>query len=47
MVYPPVVKEKNQIGAGDSMVGGLVWALAQNIHWTGPAWGGQRRDTAS
>ena len=31
MVYPPVVKEKNPIGAGDSMVGGLVLALAQNI----------------
>jgi len=29
MVYPPVVKEKNPIGAGDAMVGGLVWALAQ------------------
>jgi 1-phosphofructokinase family hexose kinase len=31
MVHPPVVKEKNPIGAGDSMVGGLVWALAQGI----------------
>jgi 1-phosphofructokinase family hexose kinase len=31
MVYPPVVKEKNPIGAGDSMVGGLVWALAQDM----------------
>jgi len=31
MVYPPVVKEKNPIGAGDSMVGGLVWAMAQNL----------------
>jgi 1-phosphofructokinase family hexose kinase len=30
MVYPPVVKEKNPIGAGDAMVGGLVWALAQD-----------------
>ena len=31
MVHPPVVKEKNPIGAGDAMVGGLVWALAQDI----------------
>ena len=31
MVNPPVVKEKNPIGAGDSMVGGLVWALAQDM----------------
>ena len=31
MVYPPVIEEKNPIGAGDSMVGGLVWALAQGI----------------
>ena len=25
------MKEKNPIGAGDAMVGGLVWALAQDI----------------
>jgi len=31
MVHPPVVKEKNPIGAGDAMVGGLVWALARDI----------------
>jgi len=31
MVHPPVIKEKNPIGAGDSMVGGLVWGLAQGI----------------
>ncbi len=31
MVHPPAIKEKNPIGAGDSMVGGLVWALAQGI----------------
>jgi len=31
MVYPPAIKEKNPIGAGDSMVGGLVWALAQDM----------------
>jgi 1-phosphofructokinase family hexose kinase len=31
MVHPPVVREKNPIGAGDAMVGGLVWALAQKI----------------
>jgi len=29
IVHPPIVKEKNPIGAGDAMVGGLVWALAQ------------------
>jgi 1-phosphofructokinase family hexose kinase len=27
----PKIKEKNPIGAGDSMVGGLVWALTQAI----------------
>ncbi len=27
----PAVEEKNPTGAGDSMVGGLVWALAQGI----------------
>ena len=31
MVHPPVIEEKNPIGAGDSMVGGLVWALARGI----------------
>ena len=31
LVHPPAIKEKNPIGAGDAMVGGLVWALAQNI----------------
>ena len=31
LVHPPVIKEKNPIGAGDAMVGGLVWALAQDI----------------
>lgn len=31
IVHPPMIREKNPIGAGDSMVGGLVWALAQNI----------------
>ena len=31
LVHPPVIEEKNPIGAGDSMVGGLVWALAQGI----------------
>jgi len=31
MVHPPLIKEKNPIGAGDAMVGGLVWALAQDI----------------
>ncbi|HEU0291091.1 MAG TPA: 1-phosphofructokinase [Anaerolineales bacterium] len=27
----PKIKEKNPIGAGDSMVGGLVWALTQSL----------------
>jgi len=31
MVHPPIIKEKNPIGAGDSMVGGLVWALTQEL----------------
>ena len=29
LVHSPHIKEKNPIGAGDSMVGGLVWGLAQ------------------
>ena len=29
LVHSPRIQEKNPIGAGDSMVGGLVWALAQ------------------
>ena len=29
LIHSPKIKEKNPIGAGDSMVGGLVWALAQ------------------
>jgi 1-phosphofructokinase family hexose kinase len=31
LVGSPKVQEKNPIGAGDSMVGGLVWALTENI----------------
>jgi 1-phosphofructokinase family hexose kinase len=31
LTHPPTIKEKNPIGAGDSMVGGLVWALTQGI----------------
>lgn len=31
LARPPGIKEKNPIGAGDSMVGGLVWALTQGI----------------
>ena len=31
LTHTPKIKEKNPIGAGDSMVGGLVWALAQGI----------------
>jgi len=29
LVHSPKIREKNPIGAGDSMVGGLVWALSQ------------------
>jgi 1-phosphofructokinase family hexose kinase len=31
LTYTPKIQEKNPIGAGDSMVGGLVWALTQGI----------------
>jgi 1-phosphofructokinase family hexose kinase len=31
LTHSPKIKEKNPIGAGDSMVGGLVWALMQGI----------------
>jgi 1-phosphofructokinase family hexose kinase len=29
LVHGPEIKEKNPIGAGDSMVGGMIWALSQ------------------
>jgi 1-phosphofructokinase family hexose kinase len=32
LTHTPKIQEKNPIGAGDSMVGGLVWALTQGIH---------------
>jgi 1-phosphofructokinase family hexose kinase len=31
LAHSPKIQEKNPIGAGDSMVGGLVWALTQGI----------------
>ena len=31
LTHSPKIKEKNPIGAGDSMVGGLVWALTREI----------------
>jgi 1-phosphofructokinase family hexose kinase len=31
LMHTPKIEEKNPIGAGDSMVGGLVWALRQGI----------------
>ena len=31
LTHSPKIEEKNPIGAGDSMVGGLVWALTQGI----------------
>jgi 1-phosphofructokinase family hexose kinase len=32
LTHTPKIQEKNPIGAGDSMVGGLVWALTQGIN---------------
>ena len=29
LIHSPKIQEKNPIGAGDSMVGGLVWGLSQ------------------
>jgi fructose-1-phosphate kinase PfkB-like protein len=31
VISSPKIQEKNPIGAGDSMVGGLVWALTQGL----------------
>ena len=31
LTHSPKIEEKNPIGAGDSMVGGLVWGLAQGL----------------
>jgi fructose-1-phosphate kinase PfkB-like protein len=31
LIHSPQIQEKNPIGAGDSLVGGLVWALRQGI----------------
>lgn len=31
LTHSPAIQEKNPIGAGDSMVGGLVWALTRSI----------------
>lgn len=31
LTHTPEIQEKNPIGAGDSMVGGLVWALTQDM----------------
>jgi 6-phosphofructokinase 2 len=30
MTMRPMLLKKSTVGAGDSMVGGMVWALAQN-----------------
>lgn len=32
LVHSPKIQEKNPIGAGDSMVGGLVWGCRRAIH---------------
>ncbi|MBT4312200.1 MAG: 1-phosphofructokinase, partial [Anaerolineae bacterium] len=31
LVESPVIEERNPIGAGDSMVGGLTWGLSQEL----------------
>ena len=31
LTHSPRIKERNPIGAGDSMVGGLVWALMRGL----------------
>jgi 1-phosphofructokinase family hexose kinase len=31
LAHAPAIEEKNPIGAGDAMVGGLVWAMAQGL----------------
>jgi len=31
LIGTPSIQEKNPIGAGDSMVGGLVWALTEHF----------------
>jgi 6-phosphofructokinase 2 len=31
LIHSPKIKEKNPIGAEDSMVGGLVWALTKGL----------------
>lgn len=36
---PPRIRERNPIGAGDSMLAGLVWGLAQNDAPTALRWG--------
>ena len=33
LARPPQIEERNPIGAGDSMVAGLVWQLSQNAPW--------------
>jgi fructose-1-phosphate kinase PfkB-like protein len=31
LVHSPMINERNPIGAGDSMVGGMVWGLMQGF----------------
>jgi len=31
LIHSPTIQEQNPIGAGDSLVGGLVWALARGL----------------
>ncbi len=33
-ITPPTVKTKSTVGAGDSMVGGMTWALANNLDYS-------------
>jgi fructose-1-phosphate kinase PfkB-like protein len=37
---PPAVRAPNPVGAGDSLVAGLIWAMAQGLGWEAVArWG--------
>lgn len=39
LATPPSIQERNPIGAGDSLVGGLVWGLSQGDVLTALRWG--------
>jgi fructose-1-phosphate kinase PfkB-like protein len=33
LAHAPKIQEKNPIGAGDSLVGGLLWGLTNGLSW--------------